>query len=136
MRPDWNTYWMNIATAVSLRSPDTKHKVGAICVSMDNSRLMGIGYNGDATGMSNERMSQEQGKSGFLHAETNLAIHVYEPRSVDKKVYITLAPCYNCAMILLNMGVKEIYYKESYPHDTSGLDLLFQKGVDIHYIGE
>lgn len=49
-RPDWTTYFLGIAEAVSVRGDCTRRKVGAVIADRDH-RLVGAGYNGTAPGV-------------------------------------------------------------------------------------
>jgi len=73
-RPEWDEIWANFANQIARRSPDPKHKVGAIIVNEENTQVLSIGYNGDQKGGKNERESMAIGKSGFIHAEINALI--------------------------------------------------------------
>ena len=72
-RPSWDQIWMEFAHSISKRSPDDKHKVGAVIITEDNTQVLSVGYNGDQKGGNNCRDSLETGKSGFIHAEINAA---------------------------------------------------------------
>jgi len=120
--------WMSEALINSLKSSDPKRKVGCVIVSMDNKRIISQGYNGDEPGGSNLRKSMETGKSGFIHAEDNALIFANGSDVSDKKMYVTLSPCIECATrILINGTIKEVYYLEEYC--KNGLALLNKKGV-------
>ena len=45
-RPEWNSIWMEFAHIIARRSYDTRHQVGAVVVSDDNTQVLAIGYNG------------------------------------------------------------------------------------------
>lgn len=121
-RIEWDDLWLNVADLVSKRSVDQKLKVGCIIVSLDNTRVLSLGYNGDEKGGLNVRQSMESGKSGFIHAEINALIKS-DFNSIDhKKMYITHSPCIICSKAIINAGIKEVYYKEVY--DDSALNFL------------
>lgn len=121
-RIDWDELWLNVADLVSKRSVDQKLKVGCIIVSMDNTRVLSLGYNGDEKGGQNVRQSMESGKSGFIHAEINALIKS-DFNSIDqKKMYITHSPCIMCSKAIINAGIKEVYYKQVY--DESAIEFL------------
>lgn len=50
LRPSWDSYFIEIASAVSKRSTCIRRKVGAILVK--NKRILATGYNGAPTGLS------------------------------------------------------------------------------------
>ncbi len=49
------------------------------------------------------------------HAEINMLKLMGEAKTIDTPVYITLFPCDKCMKILIDKGVKEIYYLEDHP---------------------
>ena len=49
-RPDWVTYWMGVADAISARADCRRRKIGAVYVNEENS-IIGSGYNGAPPGL-------------------------------------------------------------------------------------
>jgi len=132
-RIEWDSMWMSFADIVSLRSPHPTFKVGAIIVNGDNTRVLSIGYNGDYSGGTNKILSSDPGKSGFIHAEVNAIIKMDYYSDPNKKMYVTLSPCIDCARIILNSGIKNIYYSTEY-RDLSGVNLLLSKNIAVNQI--
>ena len=131
MRPDWDTVWIDFAKNIARRSPDPSFKVGCCIVSQDNCQVLSIGYNGDHKGGPNERESLIPGESGFIHAEINALIKLDYNNPKPKTMYLTLSPCKQCAKAIINGGISRVVYLEKY-RCTEGIDLLSQKGIDIH----
>jgi dCMP deaminase len=129
-RISWEQVWIEFAELISKRSADPKHKVGAIIVSDDNTQVLSVGYNGDHKGGSNLRDSMNTGKSGFIHAEINALIKCNYHTFRDKVMYVTLAPCTDCAKAIINADIKSLFYKEDYL-DNSGIMLLREFGVNV-----
>jgi len=124
MRKSWNDIWLDFARLVSQRSVDSKHKVGCVIVSDDNTKVLSLGYNGDEKGGENKRESLSTGKSGFIHAEINALIKCDYNYNGDKIMYITHSPCKMCAKAIINGGIKKVFYINKYESDTSGISLL------------
>lgn len=129
-RPSWDTIWMEFADRLSERSTCSRTSVGCVVVSEDNSTVLGMGYNGSAKGLPNGCLSSEPGKCGHIHAEINALIKTNYHDASQKKVYITLTPCYNCSVALVNAGVSEVIYRDEY-RDLSGLALLTEAGIKV-----
>lgn len=107
--------FMEMAESISKKSYDPKIKVGCIITSLDHIQVFSIGYNGNAHGFPNERDSEEQGSSGFIHAETNAALKCKASHFEKKNVYTTHLPCTMCFKSLVQLGgVETIYYKHNY----------------------
>jgi dCMP deaminase len=121
---------MGICRAVSQRSPDPDHKVGAIVITDDNTQMLSLGYNGDHAGGPNTRESDEPGHSGFLHAEINALIKCDFNIAKRKVMYVTLSPCRMCAKAIVNARIDEVVYADEY-RDRSGIDLLAGAGVRV-----
>ena len=132
-RPSWDKIWMQMAETISQRSHHPTFKVGALIVTSDNTQVLSLGYNGRAAGMSNVPQSEEPGCSGLLHAEINALLKLDYNNPKDKVMYITLSPCENCAMAIINSGIKKVVYKEAY-RDMSGVDLLRKANITVNNI--
>tara|TARA_B100000927_G_C16459780_1_gene467370 strand:+ start:667 stop:1080 length:414 start_codon:yes stop_codon:yes gene_type:complete len=132
-RPSWDKIWMQMAETIAQRSHHPTFKVGALIVTSDNTQVLSLGYNGRAAGMSNVPKSEEPGCSGLLHAEINALLKLDYNNPKDKVMYLTLSPCENCAIAIINSGIKKVVYKIQY-RDDSGIKLLKSKGVEINQI--
>ena len=132
-RPSWDKIWMKMAETIAQRSHHPTFKVGAIIVTSDNTQVLSLGYNGNAKGMSNVPQSDEPGCSGLLHAEINALLKLDFNNPKDKVMYLTLSPCENCAMAVINSGVKEVVYKEEY-RDKTGINLLKCSRIKVRKI--
>jgi dCMP deaminase len=136
---------MNITSLVAQRSTCTRRAVGAIIVK--DKRILSTGYNGAPSGIGHcleigclrETMNIPSGERHELcrgiHAEQNAIIQAaYHGVSVkDAVLFCTNLPCSICAKMLINAGIKKIYYQTGYADDLSR-DLLDEAGVEvIHY---
>lgn len=72
----------------------------------------------------------ENGCRNATHAEANaLAFAAKYGVSTDKaQLFTTVAPCLNCARLLIAAGITSVEYIEDY-RDQSGLDLLQAAGI-------
>ena len=129
-RPSWDKIWMQMAETIAQRSHHPTFKVGALIVTSDNTQVLSLGYNGNAKGMSNVPQSNEPGCSGLLHAEINALLKLDYNNPKDKVMYLTLSPCENCSMAIINSGIKKVVYKEKY-RDNSGIKMLQSVGIKI-----
>ena len=129
-RPSWDQIWVSFAHTIAMRSPDEKHKVGAVIVNEENTQVLSIGYNGDQKGGKNCRDSMETGKSGFIHAEINALIKCDYNYPKQKKMYLTLSPCEICAKAIINAGISEVIYDNLY-EQSNGVDILKNHGIVV-----
>lgn len=114
-RMSWTSLFMNIAKLVSKRSADPKTQVGAVIVK-DN-RILSIGYNGPISGFNYDFDWTTAEKYKYcVHAEANaLANAAKIGANVEgADCYITLSPCEECIKLLIQAGIKNIYYITQY----------------------
>lgn len=141
-RPSWDEYFMSIARLVSGRSTCLRRKVGAVLVK--GKRILCTGYNGAPAGLRHcldigclrEKLGIKSGQRHelcrALHAEQNVLIQAaYHGIPVAGSVlYCTNLPCSICTKMLINAGIKRIYYEEGYPDDMSR-DMLAEAGIEL-----
>jgi len=144
-RPDWDHYFMQIATVVSSRSTCMRKQVGALLVL--NKRILTTGYNGAPGGLTHcgevGCLRQElQVPSGErhelcrgLHAEQNAIIQaaVHGVAIKDSVLYCTLYPCAVCAKMLINAGVSSLVLKENYS-DNLAKNFFTEAGIVVNFI--
>lgn len=124
-RPDWDTYFCNIALAVSERGSCVRRRVGAVLVDSEHN-ILSTGYNGKGATLTNCAMqpcsgavcSSGSGLEGCeaIHAEVNALIRCSDRSKIDT-VYVTCSPCTNCVDILLGTSAKRIVFMEQYAHN-------------------
>lgn len=126
-------FFMKTALLAARNSFAIRNKVGAVFVK--DGRIISTGWNGQPQGFNNcceEKLEDGSLKtlSTVIHAEAN-AICFCAKNGISLKdcdLYITLSPCINCALLLLQSGIKNVYYYDDY-RDNSGIQLLNQKGI-------
>ena len=149
---------MKAAEVYSQLSSARRLKVG--CVVVKDNTIIGIGYNGMPSGWTNdcenkvfanawsvdnevwEYQEEDSGhpynlktKPEVLHAETNaLAKIARSTNSSDgASMFITHAPCLDCAKLVYQSGIKSVYYRNSYKN-TDGIDFLNKCNVEVTMI--
>lgn len=115
MKITWDEYFLKIAETVSIRSPDPKHKVGAVIVSDDN-RILGTGYNGFVSGFNDTSVDWDKRdlvRPHIIHAEMN-AILYSKTNLSNTRLYVTMSPCMECIKLIAAAGIKKIIFQEPY----------------------
>lgn len=144
-RPDWDSYFMEIASIVSKRSTCVRRNVGALIVK--NKRILATGYNGAPTGLRHcidlgcmrERLKVASGERHELcrglHAEQNAIIQAaYHGVSIEgAQLYSTHLPCSICMKMVINAGIRTVHYLDGYPDDLS-LQLIKESGIILKKI--
>jgi len=130
--------FMNAAEVFAALSSARRLHVGAIIVK-DN-RIVSIGYNGMPSGWDNNCedivvdgiSSQLKTKPEVLHAETNcIAKLAKSTESGDSAtMFITHAPCLDCAKLIYQSGIKSVYYRNTY-RNTDGVDFLNKCNIEV-----
>lgn len=111
-----------------------RRKVGALIVK--DKRIIADGYNGTPVGFENICEDESgQTKQYVLHAEANAITKLASSTndSSGATVYVTDAPCIECAKLIIQAGVVRVVYSEEY-HTDEGVQLLRRAGIAVDYI--
>ena len=136
------TAYMKTAETFAECSTAKRAKVGAIIVKDD--RIISIGYNGMPSGWDNScenEIGVHKGepvlktKPQVLHAEMNAISKVARSSesSQDAVMFVTHAPCHDCAKMIYQSGISSVYYRTTY-RDTTGLEFLEQCNIPVKQI--
>ena len=71
-------------------------------------------------------------KPEVLHAESNAIAKLASSSQsgLGADIFITHAPCLDCAKLIYQSGISSVYYRNSY-RDSSGLEFLTKSGVEV-----
>ena len=131
IRPSFDDIYMELANNLARRSHCVKMKVGAVITQ--DTRIVSLGYNGPPAGTKNcdEEWpetgcprSERGGCSLALHAEENAILYAAKNKVTlsGGTLYVTLSPCLPCARIIFTIGIKKVFYLNSYA-EYKGMDL-------------
>ncbi|KAK0208768.1 cytidine deaminase-like protein [Desarmillaria ectypa] len=142
LRPDWDTYFMTLASLAAERSNCMKRRVGAILVR-DN-RILSTGYNGTPRHLLNCNeggcshcngttvLSDDTDHCICLHAEENALLEAGRERvGVGSVLYCNTCPCLKCTIKIIQTGVTAVVYNLSYKVDAASAQLFKQAGVQL-----
>lgn len=135
MRPDWDSYFMKIAYAVSERSTCDRAFVG--CVLVQEKRILTTGFNGSPSGQPHcdevGHLMVEGHCVRTIHAETNAIIQaaLHGVSTKGATCYVTHFPCINCAKVLVNAGIARLVFSVAYRTDPIALQFLEGARVEI-----
>lgn len=109
----------------------TRNKVG--CLIVNNRTIISDGYNGTPSGFPNLcEDCDNKTLPTVLHAEANAITKI--ARSTNSAegstLYVTLSPCFDCAKLIIQSGIKRIVYSETY-RNTDSFKLFEQAGIEI-----
>lgn len=143
-RISWNDYFMEMCDLIAKRSTCLRRKIGAVIIK-DN-RVLATGYNGSPTGITH--CGDREGgcireknniKSGThheicyaIHSEANAILQAakYGISIEGATLYCNTRPCSICTRLIINSGIKKVYYRDYYPDEFS--DQLFKEaGIEL-----
>ena len=153
MKPKFLNAHMKAAEVYSQLSSARRLQVG--CVVVKDNTIIGIGYNGMPSGWDNDcekksytnidskwQYLDEDGSTyslvtrpEVLHAESNALAKVARSTNSSEgaSVFVTHAPCLDCAKMMYQAGINSVYYRSSY-RDTSGVDFLKECNIEVKQI--
>lgn len=113
-----------------------RRKVGALLVK--DKMIISDGFNGTPSGFDN--ICEDNNDKTYpyvLHAEANAITKVARSNnsSDGATLYVTAAPCIECAKLIIQAGIKRVVFNEMY-RLTDGLDLLKKAKVECVYIDD
>lgn len=135
---------LDVAERYAKLSKARRLQVGAVVVKDD--RIISIGYNGTPPGWDNNcedlvhRIAEEpvlKTKPEVLHAEENAIGKLARSHESGEgaTMFITHAPCAQCAKLILVSGIRSVFYRDTY-RDDSGIKFLQKGGVDVQQLKE
>jgi dCMP deaminase len=142
LRPDWDSYFLELTDVVKKRSTCLRRQVGAIIVK-DN-HILSTGYNGVPTkithcsevGCLREKLKVPSGERHELcrglHAEQNAIIQaaLHGVSIKDATLYTNTKPCSICTKMIINAGIKRIVYQIDYT-DKLADELLAETDIEL-----
>ena len=111
-----------------------RRKVGALIVK--DKMIISDGYNGTPSGF--ENICEDKNnvtKPYVLHAEANAITKIARSSnsSAEATMYVTAAPCIECAKLIIQAGIRRVVYSEKYRRED-GLDLLKRAEIEVIYV--
>ncbi len=149
MKEKFRNAYMKVAETFAELSSARRLQVGAIIVKDD--RIISIGYNGMPSGWDNncedEVVENYAGCEGAihhvklktkpeaLHAETNSIAKLAKSTEsgLGATLFVTHAPCLDCAKLVYQSGIKSVFYRNSY-RSEDGIQFLEKCNVNVEKI--
>jgi len=142
MKQKFIDMYMDWADRTAQLSHARRLQVGAVIVKDDS--VISYGYNGMPAGWDNnceyeviveeddDYTTELKTKPEVLHAESNAVAKLARSSQsgCDADIFITHAPCLDCAKLIYQSGISSVYYRNSY-RDVAGVEFLEKSGVKV-----
>lgn len=128
--------YLRMAAVWAENSYCRRRKVGALIVK--DKMIISDGYNGTPAGFENVCEDENNvTKPYVLHAEANAITKVAASSNSSRgaTIYVTSAPCIECAKLIIQCGIRRVVYSEKYRMED-GCDLLRRAGILVEYIDD
>ena len=126
--------YMRMARIWAENSYCKRRQVGALIVK--EQMIISDGYNGTPSGFENVCEDEHNvTKPYVLHAEANAITKVAASSNSSKgaTIYVTSAPCIECAKLIIQSGIRRVVYSEKYRMED-GCNLLKRAGIQVDFI--
>ncbi len=124
--------YLEMARVWAKNSYCTRRKVGALLVK--DRMIISDGFNGTPAGFENICEDPATGKTKpyVLHAEANAITKVAKSgnNSEGATLYVTDAPCMECAKLIIQAGIRRVVYVIEYSV-RDGIELLRRAGIEV-----
>lgn len=136
----YDKLYMDIATSIGNMSYAKKLKVGTLAVKDGN--VLSMGFNGTPSGWDNncEDTIYTDHESGYrlktkpevIHSEANMVCKAARDgvSLMGATAYVTIAPCVNCALLMLQSGISRLVFKDYYKTDL-GIEILKKSNIKV-----
>jgi len=146
-RPSWDEYFLNIVEIVGSRSTCDRGRPG--CIIVKDKRILATGYAGSPVGQPHcDDVGHEMQKAidddnrisehcvRTLHAEVNAIAYAAKfGVSIDgSTLYVKFTPCYTCAKMVVNAGIKRVVAKVKYHAGDRTVKLFKKAGIKLQII--
>ena len=141
-RPSWDEYFMKIVDMVGTRGNCDRFRGG--CIVTRDRRIVVTGYNGAPVGaptcdeighemhtVINEDGTQKRHCVRTTHAEQNAICEAARMGiSLDGgTLYCQMTPCYTCAKMLINAGIKRVVCAKDYHAGQRTKEIFQETGI-------
>ena len=141
-RPSWDEYFMEITKMVGSRGTCDRGRAG--CVITRDKKIISTGYVGSPAGLKhcdeighemNTVVHEDNHESRHCirtaHAEQNAIVQAarFGVSVDDSTLYCKMTPCYACAKMIINAGIKRVVCEEDYHAGERSKEVFKEAGV-------
>jgi len=149
VRPSWDEYFMGIVDATAKRATCDRGRTAVVVVK--DKMILTTGYVGSPVGIAHcdevghqiKKVTHEDGTESqhcmrTIHAEANaIALAAKKGVAIDgSTLYCKLAPCYNCAKMVINAGIKRVVCQKRYHADKQSMEMFKMAKVQVEVLDD
>ena len=149
VRPSWDQYFLDIVNVVGERGSCDRGRAG--CVIVREKRILATGYVGspagtvhcDEVGHEMHTVKHEDGQETrhcirTAHAEQNAIVAAarFGVALDGATLYCHMAPCYACAKMIINAGIKRVVSQMDYHGASRGKEIFTEAGIIFEQISD
>jgi dCMP deaminase len=149
-RPTWDQFFMKIVDTTALRATCDRGRSAAV-ITRDN-RILSAGYVGNVSGMPHcdevghtmRHITEKSVNDGAIyhdgdhcistvHAEANAIANAARNGVplLGATMYCSMTPCFSCAKLIVQCGIKRVIAKFSYHHSNDSIFLFKESNVEL-----
>jgi dCMP deaminase len=141
-RLSWDEYFFQICAAVASRATCDRGKSGAVIVK--DKRILSTGYVGSPMGLPHCDEVGHEFKD-TIHADGHISKHCVRTAHAEQNaiaqaarfgiaidgsaLYCTMTPCYSCAKMIINAGIKRVVVGQDYHAGEDSKRIFQEAGV-------
>ena len=149
VRPDWDEYFLGIIQEIAKRATCDRGKAG--CVIVKDKRILATGYVGSPSGqphcdeaghMMRDVVSPDGSMSKHcirtIHAEQNAICQAarFGIPLEGSTLYCKMEPCFTCAKMIVNCGIKKVVCSGRYHAAQSSRELFKKAKVELRVLSK
>ncbi|MBU0568782.1 cytidine/deoxycytidylate deaminase family protein [Patescibacteria group bacterium] len=148
-RPSWDEYFMKITEIVGSRGTCDRGRTG--CIMVKNKMIIATGYVGSPIGLAHcDEIGHEM--HGVTHPDGHQSRHCIRTAHAEQNaicqaaktgvslegatLYIKMTPCYACAKMLINSGIKRIVCAQDYHAGERSKQIFAEAGVQFDLLDD
>ena len=148
-RPSWDEYFIGIMNAVSQRATCDRGKSG--CVVAKDKHILVTGYVGSPVGIPHcDEIGHQMKKT--IHEDGTISQHCVRTAHAEQNaicqaaklgialngatLYCKMTPCYTCAKMIINSGIKRVVCEKGYHQGKESENLFKQAGVLLEILND
>jgi len=148
-RPTWDEYFIKIMEMVGSRGSCDRGRSG--CIITRDRRIISTGYVGSPVGLPhcdevghemhtvvNEDGTQSRHCIRTAHAEQNAICEAARMGIAleGATLYCKMTPCYTCAKMIINAGIKNIVCAQDYHASARSKEIFKEAGINFNLLSE